>query len=792
MAMAAPNWQRRDDLFIVPKGGWLLVAVLLLAVALAGGRPLWAQGIVTLGIGLLWMIWPPEKSPGKPVIVVLLLLAAAPLASYLPQAFFAAPEWRSKLEELPAITGSWFVTPQPWLTFHVWLLWLAGLALAGWCATRSWDQYNRDTVARMFAAGLLGITVYALYAWTNESGPALWVSTDGFGPFANRNQWGSVLGLGGMLSLALIHQSVRHGSRRSVVLWSVALAVFIWSVIANGSRGGLVVLVTGCIAYWMFFGLARKDYRYAAIGLSLLFIFFSLFAYGGGLLLERFVGLREVFEGGTEKELRLEFYRMTANMLAASPLAGFGLGNFEYVFPFYLDYQPIFDRRPAHPESTVLWLASEGGWLLVVSLLVAFSVVFWSGITAKRLRPTSLRAAGLAGALVLVVNAFYEVSGHRIGSLFPALFIASLCLPSAAGAAPGPWLTTAFRAGGALLAVIGGLWLASPLAQPILPAVQGTLPLKNLATVQAERGEKTAAIETLLQAEKMSPLDWSAHWSLATLLLEEKVQDDAWREFRAVAALLPYMDWIIEREGYFWIPLNAGKAAYAWSEAMRRATHKRRLDMYAGFLRASAKAPNKTLSVLVSSLYPEDPEIEFIRIKAAGPKGNLRVPRLLESTGNLADAPDHLIGPLLRYMLDNGMGAEVESLADQQVRIKRLGWFTLAEKAAREGNLAEAVELRLQYGPRPALPAPISRSDLRSIERAAALAPMDIATAIAYYQALSSARRDDEAFRQLRRIMDSPNAPAYIWYLAARSAHERGRHDEAWEYLRTHEKKSAR
>jgi tetratricopeptide (TPR) repeat protein len=318
------------------------------------------------------------------------------------------------------------------------------------------------------------------------------------------------------------------------------------------------------------------------------------------------------------------------------------------------------------------------------------------------------------------------------------------------------------------------------------------IPLKNLSTAQSENGDQAGAIETLRRAERISPLDWSTHWSLAALLLEEKAPDDAWREFRVVAALLPYMDWIIEREGYFWIPLNPGKAVYAWSEAMRRTTHKRRLEMYAGFLRASAKAPDKTLSVLVRSLYPDDPEIEFIRIKAAGPQGRLRVPRLLQTTGNLADAPDHMIDPLLRYMLDNGMGAEVEALAAQQARIKRLGWFTLAEKAAREGNLAEAVELRLQYGPRPALPAPISRSDLRSIERAAALAPMDITTAIAYYQALSSARRDDEAFRQLRRIMDSPNAPAYIWYLAARSAHERGRHDEAWEYLRTHEKKSAR
>jgi hypothetical protein len=114
----------------------------------------------------------------------------------------------------------------------------------------------------------------------------------------------------------------------------------------------------------------------------------------------------------------------------------------------------------------------------------------------------------------------------------------------------------------------------------------------------------------------------------------------------------------------------------------------------------------------------------------------------------------------------------------------------LARQAAQQKNLQEALDLHFQYGPRPALPAPISRSDLRSVERAAALAPMDIATGIAYYQGLESARRHDDAFWQLRRIMDFPNAPAYIWYLAARTAHERGRHEEAWDFLQTYQQKS--
>jgi hypothetical protein len=141
-------------------------------------------------------------------------------------------------------------------------------------------------------------------------------------------------------------------------------------------------------------------------------------------------------------------------------------------------------------------------------------------------------------------------------------------------------------------------------------------------------------------------------------------------------------------------------------------------------------------------------------------------------------------------MLQQRQTESFDRITAQNMRVRRLGWRVLAERASNEGRVDEALELHFQHGPRPALPAPISRSDLRSVERAAALAPMDIATAIAYYQALEAARRRDDAFWQLRRIMEFPNAPAYIWYLAARTAHERGEDAEAWQFLRTYGEKA--
>ncbi len=783
-----PAWHEQEDLFIVPPGGWLLAGLLLLSVALAGSRPLWAQGVVTLCVGLLWAVWPPTRAPGKEVVWMIAALALAPLAAYLPQAWVHLPEWRNGLEAFRAIQASPFVTPQPWFTFHTWLLWLAGVALATWCASQQWDHYHRATLARLYAGGLVAIAAFAVYSYSTGNNPAIWQSEHKFGPFLNRNQWGTVLGMGGIAALALVHQSVRRRRKRAVAFWAASLALLAGAVVANGSRGGLLVLAAGCAAYWMFYGLARKEYRYAAIGVSFLLISFAAFSLGGGPLLERFVSLRDIVQVGADEDFRLQFYRMTRAMLADAPLTGFGLGNFEFVLPFYLDFAAVFNRRPVHPESSFLWLASEGGWILVVTVGAAFAMVLWLGHGARRSRASTIRAAGMACALMLVFNAFFEVSGHRIGALFPAIFLASLALPPAAGGFHGRAALLAMRAAGAALAVIGILWIATGFGRVMLPAAQGTSALRAEAGRAHDAGDAGRAISLLRESGRLQPLDWSIHWTLAAYLLEQKDLDPAWNEFRATAALLPYMDWIIEKEGHFWLPVSPARAAYAWSEALRRTAPSRRSSMYAGML--AAAAGNAPLRSLLLRFYPDDPEFEFERFRAAGKAGGPRLARLLAKTDNLAYAPDQLVEPVMRAMLDRSLYAQLDAMAARDQRVRRLGWRMLAERAQREGHLDEALELHFQYGPKPALPAPISRSDLRTIERAAVLAPMDIATAIAYYQALDAARRKDDAFWQLRRIMESPNAPAYIWFLAAKAAHERGDHKEAWEFLRTYETKS--
>lgn len=784
-----PAWQRREDLFLVPAGGWLLTGVALLSVFLAGGRPLWAQGFLALGIGLLWLIWTPRKLPAKPVVFMLALLALAPLAAYLPAGWLAMPEWRKGLVQYPALLASGFVTPQPWLTFHVWLLWLCGVALAAWCSCQDWDHYHRAALARMYAGGLFAITLFAIFGYATSYQPSWWQSTDGFGPFLNRNQWGAAMGFGGVVSIALIHQGVRQQNKSGAVFWMIALAVFTGAVICNGSRGGLVVLTAGGFAYWSFYAVIRKQYHYAAIGASFLLLAFALFAMGGGVLLERFVSLGNLMEGGASEDMRVQFYRMTMAMVAGSPFAGFGLGNFEYVFPFYLDFEPIFDRRPAHPESSWLWLASEGGWLILVVMTLAIVLLLAQGYAARRLRAATIRAAGLSCALVLAFNAFFEVSGHRIGTLFPVLVLASLALPLPQGGDFSPAVTRAARTLGAVLALTGLIWLLGGAGVPFLPAVQGVSALQSRAYKASEAGRAEDSIADLRRGASLRPIDWNIHWTLSGWLLRDRQIDAAWQEFRAANALLPYMYWTIEKEAEKWMSIAPGRAAMALLDAMARAPQARRPQMYANLLAKSGSNP--VLHSTLLKLFAEEPEFEFVRIQQSSPESAAkRLTRFIRNTDNLSLVPDHVVPAVMRFMLDRNQTEALDRVVTENTRLKRLGWEVLVDRAIREQRVKDALDIYFEYGPHPSLPAALSRSDLRSVERAAALAPMDISTGIAYYQGLAAARRDDDAFWQLRRIMESPLAPPYIWFLAAQAAHRRGEDADAWGYLRTFQEKT--
>ena len=144
----------------------------------------------------------------------------------------------------------------------------------------------------------------------------------------------------------------------------------------------------------------------------------------GGATLIRFG--RETTNFFTEN-LRWPIYRDAWALLLKSPLLGIGLGNFRSIFAFNRAYSAL-PNEAVHPESDWLWSTIELGWLGPVLILVPF--IWW----LRRCPPFEpgtarlLRVGAMICGCAFAVHGIFDVSGHRLGALWPALFLGSLAM----------------------------------------------------------------------------------------------------------------------------------------------------------------------------------------------------------------------------------------------------------------------------------------------------------------------------------------------------------------------------
>ena len=182
-----------------------------------------------------------------------------------------------------------------------------------------------------------------------------------------------------------------------------------------------------------------------------------MLVWSGPDLVARFTGQNaDLFS--LSRNGRISIYHDTWNFFRQSPFFGIGLGNFRSLFSSQRHYF-ISPAEAIHPESDWLWVAVEMGALAPLLLLAA--IVIWLR-SCFPFNPGTLRGTRMAAmicGILFVIHGFVDVSGHRVGALWPALFLAALAInPQAIVRSSRPVL---FRVWGFLFVIIGGFWLAS-------------------------------------------------------------------------------------------------------------------------------------------------------------------------------------------------------------------------------------------------------------------------------------------------------------------------------------------
>ena len=303
------------------------------AIMVSGTEEVWALVILLASSGLGVMVALPAVRPRPVPLAGAVLFCLLALSAFLPQALFTVPPWRAALAAVPEIGLGGTVSPQPWISWFWWWLLAAACATATCLQTLRLEGRALAVVLHavaLFAGGYAALSILAFQTgWVYPlTGGAV------FGFLPNRNHTATLLVVGAVLSVGLMHWEAMRGRRGAALLAALAGApCFAGLLFVSISRAGVVFLGLGLLLWAA--GAARGRARrpvlggFAVLGLFLV----VLFAAGENAVRERLVkiaseavSVERTSETG-DLDFRLPISRDTWRMSTESPWMGYGLGS---------------------------------------------------------------------------------------------------------------------------------------------------------------------------------------------------------------------------------------------------------------------------------------------------------------------------------------------------------------------------------------------------------------------------------------------------------------------------------
>jgi hypothetical protein len=242
--------------------------------------------------------------------------------------------------------------------------------------------------------------------------------TGRIGPMLNRNCLAGYLNLGILCGLGLAFSTRQEAYRW---LWIAGVAVLVGVMVLTGSRGGVLALTAGVLAFVWF--VVRGPLTRARRSRRSFRDWAPLAAVAGGVafsLLGTRTGFQALFQQDVEK---LQLSVWAKQMVRDYPVFGIGRGAFESVFPAY--HAGAHNIIYTHPENIVAQWVTEWGPFVVVAAAVGFC---WT-LGPRRLgfgRSASSTGA-LIGICVLVLQNLVDLSLELMGPALAAVVILGSC-----------------------------------------------------------------------------------------------------------------------------------------------------------------------------------------------------------------------------------------------------------------------------------------------------------------------------------------------------------------------------
>jgi hypothetical protein len=749
----------------VPEGA---VLVLLLAIlpAFFGGGEWRAVQIATLAaVAALYLLHPPNRSPGWWLNIPFAVLALCPLLAFLPSALFKRSSWRLQVEQLLPEVPFLFVSPQPWLTLDLLPLFYGGLAFVWWLLASGWQRDAQRTFAISFSLGSAVILLAAGLSLVAGRELPFWLNEDQFGPFATRNQTAAFLAMTFMVNVALLHSAVMRRRLRGMLFWMFFAVFTLFGIFICGSRAGAILAAAGLGTYWLLCTVAARRYLLATAGVGIAVLCAGILAlFPESLRLAGDRGAGTLFRDPFRHAVHADALAMTSD----APATGIGLGNIDAVFDFFRE-RSEHDYRTTHPESDWLWLAAECGWPAVMLAAIILAAFGWRTLPTLMRQPAPTRLAGMACLVQAVLHGFMDVPSHAPGNFFATAALVSLAWPGPRKSGPLPSCAAPLLGGG--LAIAALLWIITfPSSQP-RPAVTARADddltgLDDPSTVKA--------------ALRRTPLDWRLHEAHAHASLSTGLHDEAYRHFRIASSLEPFSVALAEHESQAWFNADPERAAVAVEETVRRSSGTLIYTRYEFYLRMSESYPSLRARLL--QIAEGTPALEVIRLKYASDDFFRTWLDNLQQADALASLDDSLKKSLAEVIVARRGADGLSEFMRRHTGFSKHAHQSLARALAKEEKYEAAVRVLLEFLPPPALPK-IPSESVRDLRRSAAAQPANLTSSLALVRKLLAEGESSEALAILSAWTSHPQLPGWGHYLIARLQASHDDWKRAWEHL---------
>ena len=749
------------------------------AVFLGGATSKWAEGIIVALLGLFLMFQPPRRSLGWKINIIFVAFALCGLVSFLPQAWFFTPDWRTALQNDFGITFPTTVTPQPWITLGCFASLVAGLCWLYRVSAQELELRVARFQLRLFAAGIVAIAALSILVYLTHQSIPFWRNERNFGPFLNRNQTADLFGITSVLILASGQDDIRHGRTRWV-FWIFALAILIAGICLNFSRAGILILVASS-AIWiatvaMRLGAPARAGAACRISLAVSFILIlvSALLLAGGPTLERFH--LQKFAGS---DFRWLIFQDAWQFIRSSPWVGLGLGNFESVFAIFRDASHG-TTAALHPESDWFWVWSEMGWLAIPLIIVGAVLLIGRVAPLEVGTNQRFRLAALIGAVMFALHGLVDVSGHRVGTAYSALFLLGLSLHRPTKLLCSKTTEWIFRLLGLILFAIGLSWPVAWRSMAMLPGAVGVNNAKQLAVV-ASRGHNFAeAINLTTRALNWAPLDSELYYLRgAAEVAQREPEQKALEDFHRARFLEPNSASLPLQEGFVWLRSRPDLAEVAWREALRRAGAKRK-DVFRNIM-FTADLRDPTSRPIIRRLAFSEHDLALVYFE------ELNALEFRPAFSKFFDADPDLTAmtpdqkrEFFQLWDSRGDINALVAVVNKHPEWLQYTWRAVAKHRASSADFRGACELMEKYDSKTVLPPEETGQSLQRLRDRVYRGTNDFSAAYTLYRQQIRQGSIDDALATIRHFTFNRNPPVYFYLLEAQAWAAKSNWEKSW------------